>query len=173
MPKLKSKLRILNLPNKEAVAHAVGVGAIKFYDLKDRPYAMVMTFDLDAMVSFEGETGPYVQYAHARIQSILRKANFTPSADATYSLNDVESWEIIKLLQDFPRIINRASDNFEPSIVAKFAISLAQAFNKYYAHTRILDESPERDSRLALCYATATVLKEALRLLGVEAPDEM
>ena len=161
-----------NLPNKEAVAHAVGVGAIKFYDLKtDRMNGY--DFDLDAMVSFEGETGPYVQYAHARIQSILRKANFTPSADATYSLNDVESWEIIKLIQDFPRIINRASDNFEPSIVAKFAISLAQAFNKYYAHTRILDESPERDSRLALCYATATVLKEALRLLGVEAPDEM
>ena len=75
-------------------------------------------FDLDAMVSFEGETGPYVQYAHARIQSILRKADFTPSEDATYSLNDVESWEIIKLIQDFPRIINRASDNFEPSIVA-------------------------------------------------------
>lgn len=98
-------------------------------------------FDLDAMVSFEGETGPYVQYAHARIQSILRKADFTPSADATYSLNDVESWEIIKLLQDFPRIINRASDNFEPSIVAKFAISLAQAFNKYYAHTRILTKA--------------------------------
>ena len=148
-----------NLPNKEAIAHAVGVGAIKFYDLKtDRMNGY--DFDLDAMVSFEGETGPYVQYAHARIQSILR-------------LNDVESWEIIKLLQDFPRIINRASDNFEPSIVAKFAISLAQAFNKYYAHTRILDESPERDSRLALCYATATVLKEALRLLGVEAPDEM
>lgn len=161
-----------NLPNKEAVAHAVGVGAIKFYDLKtDRMNGY--DFDLDAMVSFEGETGPYVQYAHARIQSILRKANFTPSADTTYSLNDVESWEIIKLIQDFPRIINRASDNFEPSIVAKFAISLAQAFNKYYAHTRILDESPERDSRLALCYATATVLKEALRLLGVEAPDEM
>ena len=62
---------------------------------------MVTTSDLDAMVSFEGETGPYVQYAHARIQSILRKANFTPSADATYSLNDVESWEIIKLIQDF------------------------------------------------------------------------
>ena len=78
-----------NLPNKEAVAHAVGVGAIKFYDLKtDRMNGY--DFDLDAMVSFEGETGPYVQYAHARIQSILRKANFTPSADATYSLNDVE-----------------------------------------------------------------------------------
>ena len=160
------------LENKEEVAHAVGVGAVKFYDLKtDRRNGY--DFDLEAMVSFEGETGPYVQYAYARIQSILRKANFTPSTDATYSLSDPESWEIIKLIQDFPRIINRASDNFEPSIVAKFAISLAQAFNKYYAHTRILDESPERDSRLALCYATATVLKEALRLLGVEAPDEM
>lgn len=161
-----------NLSNKEAVAHAVGVGAIKFYDLKtDRLNGY--DFDLEAMVSFEGETGPYVQYAHARIQSILRKADFTPSVDQVYSLNDAESWEIIKLIQDFPRIIIRAADNFEPSIVAKFAISLAQAFNKYYAHTRILDENPERDSRLALSYATATVLKEALRLLGVEAPDEM
>lgn len=161
-----------NLANKEAVAHAVGVGAIKFYDLKtDRMNGY--DFDLEAMVSFEGETGPYVQYAHARIQSILRKADFVAKADATYSLSDTESWEIIKLLQSFPQVINRASDNFEPSIVAKFAINLAQAFNKYYAHTRILDESPERDSRLAISYATATVLKEALRLLGVEAPDEM
>ena len=161
-----------NLADKEAVAHAVGVGAIKFYDLKtDRLNGY--DFDLDAMVSFEGETGPYVQYAHARIQSILRKAEFTPSVNDVYSLNDAESWEIVKLIQDFPRIIKRSADNFEPSIIAKFAISLAQSFNKYYAHTRILDESPERDSRLALSYATATVLKEALRLLGVEAPNEM
>ena len=161
-----------NLANKEAVAHAVGVGAIKFYDLKtDRMNGY--DFDLEAMVSFEGETGPYVQYAHARIQSILRKAEFTADVNKVYSLKDAESWEIIKLIQDFPRIIVRASDNFEPSIIAKYAISLAQAFNKYYAHTRILDESPERDSRLALSYATATVLKEALRLLGVEAPNEM
>ncbi|MFV8214159.1 arginine--tRNA ligase, partial [Streptococcus pluranimalium] len=161
-----------DLPNKEAVAHAVGVGAIKFYDLKtDRMNGY--DFDLDTMVSFEGETGPYVQYAHARIQSILRKADFTPDASANYSLSDTESWEIIKLIQDFPRVIRRASDNYEPSIIAKFAINLAQSFNKYYAHTRILDDNPERDSRLALSYATATVLKEALRLLGVEAPNEM
>lgn len=160
------------LENKDQVAHAVGVGAIKFYDLKtDRTNGY--DFDLEAMVSFEGETGPYVQYAYARIQSILRKADFKPGTAGNYSLNDAESWEIIKLLQDFPRIINRAADNFEPSIIAKFAISLAQAFNKYYAHTRILDESPERDSRLALSYATAVVLKEALRLLGVEAPEKM
>lgn len=161
-----------DLPNKQAIAHAVGVGAIKFYDLKtDRTNGY--DFDLEAMVSFEGETGPYVQYAHARIQSILRKANFNPDEKENYSLNDNESWEIIKLLQDFPRIILRSANNFEPSIIAKFAISLAQNFNKYYAHTRILDDSSERDSRLALCYATATVLKESLNLLGVEAPNEM
>ena len=161
-----------NLENKEAVAHAVGVGAVKFYDLKtDRRNGY--DFDLEAMVSFEGETGPYVQYAYARIQSILRKADFKPSLDANYNLNDAESWEIIKLLQDFARVVKRAADNFEPSLIAKYAISLAQAFNKYYAHTRILDESPERDSRLALSYTTAVVLKEALRMLGVEAPEKM
>ncbi len=161
-----------NLENKEAVAHAVGVGAVKFYDLKtDRRNGY--DFDLEAMVSFEGETGPYVQYAYARIQSILRKADFKPSLDANYNLNDAESWEIIKLLQDFARVVKRAADNFEPSLIAKYAISLAQAFNKYYAHTRILDETPERDSRLALSYTTAVVLKEALRMLGVEAPEKM
>ena len=161
-----------NLENKEAVARAVGVGAVKFYDLKtDRRNGY--DFDLEAMVSFEGETGPYVQYAYARIQSILRKADFKPSLDANYNLNDAESWEIIKLLQDFARVVKRAADNFEPSLIAKYAISLAQAFNKYYAHTRILDENPERDSRLALSYTTAVVLKEALRMLGVEAPEKM
>ena len=160
------------LENKEEVAHAVGVGAVKFYDLKtDRRNGY--DFDLEAMVSFEGETGPYVQYAYARIQSILRKANFTPSTDATYSLNDPESWEIIKLLQDFSRVVKRAAENYDPSLIAKYAINLAQAFNKYYAHTRILDESPERESRLALSYSTAVVLKEALRLLGVDAPEKM
>ena len=161
-----------DLENKEQVARAVGVGAVKFYDLKtDRRNGY--DFDLEAMVSFEGETGPYVQYAYARIQSILRKGDFQPLTDGNYSLNDTESWEIIKLLQDFARIIKRASDNYDPSLIAKYAINLAQAFNKYYAHTRILDESPERDSRLALSYATAVVLKEALRLLGVEAPEKM
>ncbi len=160
------------LENKEEVAHAVGVGAVKFYDLKtDRRNGY--DFDLEDMVSFEGETGPYVQYAYARIQSILRKANFTPSTDATYSLSDPESWEIIKLLQDFSRVVKRAAENYDPSLIAKYAINLAQAFNKYYAHTRILDESPERESRLALSYSTAVVLKEALRLLGVDAPEKM
>lgn len=161
-----------DLENKEEVAHAVGVGAVKFYDLKtDRDNGY--DFDLEAMVSFEGETGPYVQYAYARIQSILRKANFVPSAENDYKLADAESWEIIKHIQNFSNVVERAGDKFDPSLIAKYAINLAQAFNKYYAHTRILDESPERGSRLALAYATGVVLKEALRLLGVKAPEKM
>ena len=160
------------LENKEEVAHAVGVGAIKFYDLKsDRRNGY--DFDLEAMVSFEGETGPYVQYAYARIQSILRKADFKADASGDYHLADGESWEIVKHLQDFGRVVERASNNYDPSLIAKYAIALAQAFNRYYAHTRILDESPERDSRLALAYATGVVLKESLRLLGVQAPEKM
>ncbi|HFI0507225.1 TPA: arginine--tRNA ligase [Streptococcus suis] len=161
-----------DLENKEEVAHAVGVGAVKFYDLKtDRDNGY--DFDLEAMVSFEGETGPYVQYAYARIQSILRKANFIPSAENDYKLADAESWEIIKHIQNFSNVVERAGDKFDPSLIAKYAINLAQAFNKYYAHTRILDESPKRDSRLALAYTTGVVLKEALRLLGVKAPEKM
>ncbi|HEM4072061.1 TPA: arginine--tRNA ligase [Streptococcus suis] len=161
-----------DLENKEEVAYAVGVGAVKFYDLKtDRDNGY--DFDLEAMVSFEGETGPYVQYAYARIQSILRKANFVPSAENDYKLADAESWDIIKHIQNFSNVVERAGDKFDPSLIAKYAINLAQAFNKYYAHTRILDESPERDSRLALAYATGLVLKEALRLLGVKAPEKM
>ncbi|MGM5693279.1 arginine--tRNA ligase [Streptococcus suis] len=161
-----------DLENKEEVAHAVGVGAVKFYDLKtDRDNGY--DFDLEAMVSFEGETGPYVQYAYARIQSILRKANFVPSAENDYKLADAESWDIIKRIQNFSNVVERAGDKFDPSLIAKYAINLAQAFNKYYAHTRILDESPERDSRLALAYTTGVVLKEALRLLGVKAPEKM
>lgn len=161
-----------DLENKEEVAHAVGVGAVKFYDLKTDRYNGY-DFDLEAMVSFEGETGPYVQYAYARIQSILRKANFVPSAENDYKLADAESWDIIKHIQNFSNVVERAGDKFDPSLIAKYAINLAQAFNKYYAHTRILDESPERDSRLALAYATGLVLKEALRLLGVKAPEKM
>ena len=125
------------------------------------------------MVSFEGETGPYVQYAYARIQSILRKADFKPETAGNYSLNDAESWEIIKLIQDFPRIINRAADNFEPSIIAKFAISLAQAFNKYYAHTRILMKAQNATAVSSSATQPQSFLKEALRFVWVEAPEKM
>ncbi|MDM7518890.1 arginine--tRNA ligase [Lactococcus lactis] len=162
-----------NLENKEEVAKQVGVGAVKFYDLKtDRNNGY--DFDLDEMVSFEGETGPYVQYAHARIQSILRKANRKVDINnISLAVSDAEAWEIVKALKEFPNVVKRAADNYEPSVIAKYAISLAQAFNKYYAHVRILEDDAQLDVRLALISATSIVLKEALRLLGVAAPENM
>ncbi len=115
-----------DLENKNEVAKQVGVGAVIFHDLKnDR----LNTFDftLEEVVRFEGETGPYVQYTHARAMSILEKAGFTPDEKADYTLNDEASWEVVKLIQQYPDTILKAATNYEPSVIAKHAIKLAQA----------------------------------------------
>lgn len=161
-----------DLANKEEVAHQVGVGAVVFHDLKNDRLNN-FDFNLEEVVRFEGETGPYVQYTHTRCASILRKADWSPNLADTDSLNDADSWEVIKLLQAFPNTVKRASEKYEPSIIAKHAIQLAQAFNKYYAHVKVLEENDEKNARLALVYAVKVVLKEDLRLLGLEAPEEM
>ncbi|EOH87690.1 arginine--tRNA ligase [Enterococcus pallens] len=161
-----------DLPNKEEVARQVGVGAVIFHDLKNDRLNN-FDFELDEVVRFEGETGPYVQYTHARAMTILDKAEFTPSTTVSYSLNDADSWEIIKLLQAFPDIVSQAAEQYEPSVIAKHSLRLAQAFNKYYAHTKILVEDEQKEARLALVYAVTTILKEDLRLLGVHAPNKM
>ncbi len=161
-----------DLPNKEEVAHQVGVGAVIFHDLKNDRLNN-FDFDLKEVVRFEGETGPYVQYTHARAMTILEKANFKPDAKVSYQLNDADSWEIIKLLQTYPETVTQAADQYEPSVIAKHAIKLAQAFNKYYAHTKVLVEDQGKEARLALVYAVTVILKEDLRLLGVEAPNKM
>jgi len=163
------------LENKEAVAEQVGVGAVVFHDLQhDRRNDF--NFDLDEIVQFEGETGPYVQYTRARALSILNKAGVDASSfegDKEFSLNDDYSWSVVKLIQSFSSVLDRAYREYEPSVIAKHALSLAQSFNKFYANIRVLDDTPERESRLALVYATALMLEEDLRLLGVQAPDEM
>lgn len=161
-----------DLENKDEVAKQVGVGAVIFHDLKnDR----LNTFDftLEEVVRFEGETGPYVQYTHARAMSILEKAGFTPDENAHYTLNDEASWEVVKLIQQYPDTILKAASNYEPSVIAKHAIKLAQAFNKYYANVKILADDNQKDARLALVYAVTVLLKEDLRLLGLHAPDKM
>jgi len=163
------------LENKEAVAEKVGVGAVVFHDLQhDRRHDF--NFDLDEIVQFEGETGPYVQYTRARALSILKKADVSAEyfeGDREFSLSDDYSWSVVKLIQSFSSVLDRAYREYEPSVIAKHALNLAQTFNKFYANVRVLDESPERDSRLALVYATALMLEEDLRLLGVQAPNEM
>lgn len=161
-----------SLENKEAVAHAVGVGAVIFHDLKnDRTNNF--DFALEEVVQFEGETGPYVQYTHARAMSILRKANHTVDTQAAFSLTDDDAWEVLKLIENYPNVVRFAEEKCEPSAIAKFVINLAQAFNKYYAHTKVLVEDEAFNSRIALVQTTASILKQGLALLGVAAPDEM
>ncbi|MDE7050172.1 MULTISPECIES: arginine--tRNA ligase [Lactobacillus] len=160
-----------NLSNKDQVAHDVGVGAVVFHDLKNDRMDN-FDFDLEEVVRFEGDTGPYVQYTNARAQSILRKANKEISMD-NLNLDDDWSFAVAKALADFPAIVEKASEKFEPSIIAKYALDLSKKFNKYYANVRILDEDDQLNARLALVQATSIVLTEALRLLGVNAPKEM
>ena len=161
-----------SLENKEAVAHAVGVGAVIFHDLKnDRTNNF--DFALEEVVQFEGETGPYVQYTHARAMSILRKANHTVDTKEAFSLTDDDAWEVLKLIENYPNVVRFAEEKCEPSAIAKYVINLAQAFNKYYAHTKVLVEDEAFNSRIALVQTTASILKQGLALLGVVAPDEM
>ena len=161
-----------SLENKEAVAHAVGVGAVIFHDLKnDRTNNF--DFALEEVVQFEGETGPYVQYTHARAMSILRKANHTVDTQAAFSLTDDDAWEVLKLIENYPNVVRFAEEKCEPSAIAKYVINLAQAFNKYYAHTKVLVEDEAFNSRIALVQTTASLLKQGLALLGVAAPEEM
>jgi arginyl-tRNA synthetase len=161
------------LANKEEVAHQVGVGAVVFHDLKNDRMDN-FDFNLEEVVRFEGETGPYVQYTNARAQSILRKAGKTEAdlIDAA-ALDDAGAWEVIRTLGDFPEIITRAAREYEPSVIAKYALRLAKAFNKYYAHTKVLTGDAAQDSRLALVASVSAVLQSALALLGVGAPAEM
>lgn len=161
-----------DLANKDQVAKQVGVGAIIFGDLKNERMNSI-DFNLEEQLKFEGETGPYVQYAHARAESILRKASDVevPTSDA--KISDPEAWDTIKALADFPDTVVEALKEFEPSDIAKYSIRLAKSFNKYYAHSKILADDAEKPARIALVKSVSTVLKESLRLLGVEAPDEM
>ncbi|OCA89115.1 arginine--tRNA ligase [Pseudobacillus wudalianchiensis] len=166
------ELKNPNLPNKEEVARQVGVGAIVFNDLKN--YRMNdIDFSLEDILRFEGETGPYVQYTHARACSILRKAAWDGEKEMPIQLSGEQEWEVIGLLMAFPETIKKAAAAFDPSRVAKHIIDLAQAFNKYYAEVKVLQEDEQKESRLAFVSAVTQVLRKGLSLLGIEAPDEM
>ena len=159
-----------NLANQTEVAEAVGVGAILFSDLKQHRKHDI-EFNLEAMLQVEGETGPYVQYANARAHSILRKAGDVNSFNVS-EVNDHE-WETIKLLEQFPHAVKRATDELDPSIIAKYAIDLAQAFNSFYGNVQVLADHTNLPYRAALIKSVTIVLTESLRLLGMKAPEEM
>lgn len=160
------------LKDKETVAKQVGIGAVVFHDLKnDRLNSF--NFNLDEVVQFEGETGPYVQYSRVRALSILRKANVEQLPVTDIVLEDEYAFEVVKSLREFPEVIKRASLQYEPSIISKYVLKLSQNFNKYYANSTVLQEDDGLYSRLALVQSVAIVLKEGLRLLGVASPEEM
>ncbi len=161
------------LENKDEVARQVGVGAVVFHDLKnDR--MNTFDFNIDEVIQFEGETGPYIQYTRSRCISMLKKAGWSMPEDVNHlSLNDVDSWEVIKALNNFPDKVVEAYNKYEPSVLAKYLIDLSQKFNKYYSKVKILDDDSQKEARLALVYSVSVVIKEGLRLLGIESPDMM
>lgn len=160
------------LNNKQEVAEQVGIGAVIFNDLKNFRLNDI-EFSLSQMLNFEGETGPYVQYTHARIHSVLEKAKFTASNEITIKELEDSAWGVIKLLQQYPQVITESFEQVDPSLIAKYVLQLARMFNKYYANTKILVEDEQRESRLLLCFAVATVLKDGLKLLGIKSPESM
>lgn len=161
-----------DLKNADEVAKQVGVGAVIFHDLKNYRRNAV-NFKLEDVVKFEGETGPYVQYARARAESILRKGGIRDFSDVDLTKVGDSAWELISFLGQYSEAIKRAALNYDPSVVAKYALELAKKFNQYYAHTRILDKDGGQQARLALTQAVSNVLKSALNLLDIQAPDEM
>lgn len=161
-----------DLENKEEVAHQVGVGAVIYHDLKsDRLNSF--DFNLEEIVQFEGETGPYIQYACARANTIIQKYGKELDMNHDWQLDDDYSWEIIKKLANYPMVVQQAAQRYEPSVIAKYAFQLAQLFNKYYGNTRILTEDAQLESRIALVQTVVNVLTDALGLLGIQAPTNM
>lgn len=160
------------LANADEVAKQVGVGAVIFHDLKNNRRNAI-DFNLDEVVKFEGETGPYVQYSRARAESLLRKGNKRDFSETDLTQIGEAEWEIVSFMGQFADAIERAAKNYDPSVIAKYALELAKRFNRYYAHTRILDDEALRDTRLAVVQAVSHVLKYALLMLDVQAPDEM
>ncbi|MCC5804014.1 arginine--tRNA ligase [Rossellomorea vietnamensis] len=160
-----------DLKDAYRVARDVGVGAIIFHDLKNDRLNDI-EFSLEHMLTFEGETGPYIQYTYARAQSLLRKAGQIDPLTFE-GLEDAESWDVIKQLRLFPEIIEKSWQHYAPSVIAKYLIVTSQSFNRYYAKTKIISDDNQQHSRLALVHAVGIVLAEGLRLLGMKSPAEM
>lgn len=163
------------LKNKEETAKQVGVGAVIFHDLFNQRIKNV-DFKWNEVLSFEGTTGPYVQYTYARACSILKKAETLPNmekADPEFLVDDI-SYKLIRIINRYEDAINAAAENYEPSIVARYIITLATEFNRFYHECNILRAGGEiKNSRLAVVNIVAQIIKEACSLLGMECPNEM
>ena len=163
----------------DEIAKAVGIGAVVFNELSNSRIKDYV-FSWEKILNFEGETGPYVQYTHARAASVIRNAGADLEAkakkleiDAKYLKSD-SAYALVKLLYTFPDAIVEAGEKYEPSIVTRHIVRIAQAFNKFYHDEHILvEDENEKVAKLALVIATKNALKNGLGLLGMKAPERM
>ncbi len=162
-----------NLENKDEVAAAVGVGAIVFNDLRNERHLNV-DFNLANMLKFEGQTGPYLQYSSVRIESIIKDKEIDTTVVDKEVLAQDDYFEVIKLLDQFRSVIARAKDTNLPSVIAKYAISLAQAFNSFYGKQRmIVEDKVLLNTNLYFAKTIQLIINECLDLLGIKAVKEM
>ncbi|MBQ7063500.1 MAG: arginine--tRNA ligase [Firmicutes bacterium] len=166
-----------DLENIDEVARQVGVGAVVFNDLFNNRIKDEV-FKWEEVLNFDGETGPYVQYTFARASSILRKAGygeFNRSDLHEEDLCDEYAQDILKIIEDFPARVKEAAERYEPYLITRYTVALASAFNKFYHENSILTAENEslRQSRVALTRMVTVVLKQALSLIGVQAPEQM
>lgn len=163
-----------DLENKDETAKMVGVGAIIFHDLYNQRIKDV-SFKWDKVLNFDGETGPYVQYTYCRCASILRSVSYDENAAIDYNqLLDEEAITLLKEINRFPQVVLDAAEKYEPSVVARFAMDVAQAFSRFYNACRVnVEDDNIRNARVKLVFLTKTTLRDALDLLGISCPEQM
>ena len=158
---------------KQELYKTIGLGALKYYILKVDPKKRIL-FDPKESIDFQGNTGPFIQYTYARIQSILRKAEVDMTAKVEVTLHDKEK-ELIKQIQLFPEVIQNAADNHSPALVANYTYDLVKEFNSFYQNVSILgaDNNNEKTFRVQLSFTVANLIKNAFSLLGINVPERM
>ena len=164
-----------DLEDKDNVAKVVGVGAVIFNDLYNQRIKDV-SFKWEKLLNFNGETGPYVQYTYARCASILRKiSDFNSSEKIDYSLlTDSATIDLLKVISRYPKAVKDAAEKYEPSVIARFAMDTAQAFNKFYDSVKInVEDADVRNARCMIVYITKNIIKDALGLLGIGCVEQM
>lgn len=169
------KVENFSAQEKEELYRMIGLGALKYFLLKVEPKKRLL-FDPKESIDFQGNTGPFIQYTHARIKSVLTKGNYQKHQSAFYS-SELKALErdLIVILNKYPDTVKSASAEYSPALIANFTFELAKAFNKFYHEEPILkaDEEDVKQFRLELSAATAMVLKKGMKLLGIEVPDRM
>ena len=163
-----------DLEDKDETAKMVGVGAIIFHDLYNQRIKDV-SFKWDKVLNFDGETGPYVQYTYCRCASILRTVSYNENAAIDYNqLLDEEAISLLKEINRFPQVVLDAAEKYEPSVVARFAMDVAQTFSRFYNACRVnVEDESTRNARVKLVSLTKTTLRDALDLLGIRCPEQM